>query len=171
MNKETLIKELQIAKKASEQLQANIKNMEEELNKQKGRWKPRNGEEFFYADNVLTIFPTIKETGNCVHDILIKSFNCYKTKEEAEQALELQTIENELCALIEEINDGWIPDWKDGFSYKYFISFDYNTNTMCCPINGYLKNIKTKFFCKREFLQDAVDRIGDQRLTKYLKNC
>ena len=139
--------------------------------KTKGR--AEEGGKYFFMDNrgcVCSYIDTNDEIDNCLY----ATGNYYLTKEDAEKALELQIIENELVALIKKINaeeycPADFPDWNDNNQEKYFICFDYQRNIISSGSRYSTKLTKTKFYCYRDFLDDAINTIGKERLEKYLK--
>ena len=170
VNKEQLKENVKRMEAQQIQLGVEIAEMKKELSKPSGRREHVKESSNFYIIDEKGSITALSQCNDRYSNFCYASHNYYKTKVEAEEALELQTIENELCALIEEINDGWVADYSDLNDDKYVLSYNGNSRSIyeynfdCC------KYFKTKFICKRMFKQDAINKIGEKRLTKYLKN-
>jgi len=50
---------------------------------------------------------------------------CSETKEEAEFVHRQQAAYLELIDTIQELNEGWCPDWEDGGQLKHYFAYDY----------------------------------------------
>lgn len=91
--------------------------------------------------------------------------NCFKTKEEAEFALEKTKVEAKLCRFAEKNNEYEI-DWKDEDQEKWYLFYSYNDkrvwfDSVC---RHKMSNI---YFSSKEIAKQAVDNIGEERLKKY----
>ena len=126
-------------------------------------WKPEENETYYY----------IKAAGviNCQEYYNTSSFstsnyeigNCFKTKEEAEFAVEKQKVTTELKRFAQEHNDK--IDWNND-DWKYYLAYGYLDKklTVCSTIKIKVADI---YFTSKELLQEAIKAIGADRLKKY----
>ena len=111
MNKEEILKEIS---KTKEHL-ANMEKMLEECNE---RWKPNNGEEYFYIDNTGCIQNALFISSGWYHEGLYQTYNCFKTEEEAHLEAEKILIRRQLEDIARKLNKGNKIDWNNSECIK-----------------------------------------------------
>lgn len=92
--------------------------------------------------------------------------NCFKTKEEAEFRLEQIKVYNGLRTFADEYND--IIDWKNCEQNKYVITYDHYNNIFVFGIYNQFIVLGTIYFTSKELAEQAVEKIGVERIKKYL---
>lgn len=132
------------------------------------RYRAKMNEIFFYLDSANQIY-RITENSCLYANYYFNSGNYFHTEEEAKAKQELNQIEMELIKLIEEINDGWTPDWGNLRQKKYYIFYDSDTEKIKTSYSCGYKYQPSKFYCKRYFKIKEINRIGEERLMKYLR--
>lgn len=141
----------------------------ERLEKKRDVWKPEKDEEYYvidpdgdvYSDNWANM-----DTDELVYEI----GNCFKTREEAEKAVEKAKIYTQLKRLAEEENTEPI-DWTNEKQTKYYIAYE------CHPDEHELRECYTLtlkiagiIYCTNgNFLKIAKERIGEKNLLKLFK--
>lgn len=95
--------------------------------------------------------------------------NYFETEEQAENYKEKLLIEQELKDIAMELNNGEEIDWSSGSQYKYYLVFNYNLNIIQCGSNLLCKCQEIIYCLNSNFKTVAIERIGKERLTKYLK--
>lgn len=93
--------------------------------KKYGRQRAKYGKDYYFIDDyggVNSICEGFEKTDNFRFSL----GNYYLTKEEAEKALRIQINIVKINDRIDELNEGWIPDWSDSNQSKHSIIF-YNT--------------------------------------------
>ena len=95
--------------------------------------------------------------------------NYFETKEQVENYKEKLLIEQELRDIAMELNKGEEIDWNNQDQKKYCLEYDFLSNSI-----GYIKYIMLKIqgtiYClDNDFKDIAIERIGEERLKKYLK--
>lgn len=133
-------------------------------NKSNKVWKPCKNEEYWYISTIGKICNCI----NCNTDEdnrVYKLGNCFKSKEEAEFALEKQKVTTELKRFALENNDELY--WNDTDRKKYFIVYDYGSKFIDFVFSYFKKMMNNIYFSSREIAQEAVKTIGEERLKKY----
>ena len=162
MNKQKIIDEIN---KTKEHL-ANMKKMLEECEYE--RWKPENGEEYFYVDNVGIVQNALFDNTMGYHLALCRTLNCFKTREEAKQEIEKILVRRQLEDIARRLNKGRELDWNDENQYKWYITyntiFGFTTYSVC------ENTTQGVVYClDKNFLNTAIKEIGEGRLIKYLR--
>ena len=83
-------------------------------------WKPEIGERFYYINlfGIVTFGRWVDEYIN-----MFDMGNCYRTREEAQRALDVIKATVRVNRRIEELNDGWVPDWKNAYQNKFILVY------------------------------------------------
>lgn len=145
-------------KNLSEEERETLMKLIQKSNGSKGKvWKPEDNEKYFYVSRrgVINICRWINDTtDNGCYEI----GNCFKTKEEAEFALEKRRVEVELQRFAEENNE-----CETGV--RYFISYNLDSEITVDQVYGV--RLKGIYFSSKEVAENAIWAIGKGRLKKY----
>jgi|GEM_PF-1153531 len=96
--------------------------------------------------------------------------NYFGTEEQAENYKEKLLIEQELKDIARELNKGEKIDWNNGSQEKYYLLYSFYAEVpVCDSSSNYSKIQGTIYSLDKNFLDVARKRIGEGRLTKYLK--
>lgn len=129
-------------------------------------WKPEIGESYYTLSNEGLILKV--RCNGCYSDenrFLIG--NCFKTREEAEFALEKQKVITELKRYALEHNKKEI-DWYVNGTCKYYIQYDYVNNKLNTSHTRYFKNNNSSmYFTSEKIANAAIKEIGEERIKKY----
>ena len=137
----------------------------EKANKPKNKvWKPEKDETYYYLYSYGKIEEDTWDNAN-EDRIRYAIGNCFKTKEEAEFALERQKVIMELKRFALKHNEGEI-DWNDSNQIKYFLSYQHDKNIIFIDFY-YSVQIYNIYFTSEEIAQAAIKEIGEERLKKY----
>lgn len=131
-------------------------------------WKPEENETYYY----------IKAAGviNCQEYYNTSSFstsnyeigNCFKTKEEAEFAVEKLKVTTKLKRFAQEHNEK--IDWHDsdcnGINWKYYLAYEYPIKSIIICATERVQGADV-YFTSKELAQEAIKAIGADRLKKY----
>lgn len=127
-------------------------------------WKPKCGELFFYISGRGDIFSSI-----WINSYICSEYysigNCFKTKEEAEFALEKVRVETELRRFAEENNECEI-DWTDEDQEKWCMHYSYGDGDVYFT-DAYCHKRNDIYFSSKRIGSQAVNSIGEERLKKY----
>lgn len=133
--------------------------------KESKKWKPKEGEKYFYLDSSGTIdYDTYIKVDVDIYRVFTN--NCFKTKEEAEYRLEQIKVYNELKNFADENNEE--IDWENTNKLKYFIRLDRCTNLLVCDSYFSTQYIGQIYFSSKELAQRALVKVGAERIKKYL---
>lgn len=163
MNKEELINEIN---KTKEHL-ANMEKMLEECEYE--RWKPKEGEYYYYVEASGEIDGTIN---NCLAGDFdyktIKAYNCFQTKEQAEQEAEKILIRRQLEDIARRLNKG-VTAGYDHSQKKYFIFWNSELDELRQKDLYWTRTQGVVYCLDENFLNVAIQKIGEERLKKYLR--
>ena len=138
----------------------------EKANKLKGKvWKPEIGERYYHircdAWNMINSY-------NWNDDSYDKRYyeigNCFKTKEEAEFALEKQKVFTELKRFALENNEREL-DWNNEY-HKYYLFYNYKTGKVDVAYDISWKT-SLVYFLSEVIAKQTIEKIGEDRLKKY----
>lgn len=158
MNKEEILKEIEKTKQ-------HLTNMEKMLKECDEMWKPEKGEMFYYLNSYNI---AISETWDASYSDAehYNIYNCFKTREKAEQEAENILIRRQLEDIARRLNKGKEIDWYDSEQSKYCIEL-YCNNIIT---NFYLahKTQGTVYCLDKNFKDVVIKEIGKERLKAYL---
>ena len=95
--------------------------------------------------------------------------NYFETEEQAENYKEKLLIEQELRDIARELNKGEEIDWEKSYQKKHYLGFNYNINEINCFTNTNFKSQGIIYCLNKDFKDVAIEKIGEERLKKYLK--
>ena len=163
MDKEEIIKEIE---KTKEHL-ANMEKMLEDCECE--RWNPKPSEEYYCVDDGNDVRRVNFNIMNAYDRDRIKTYNCFRTKEEAEQEAEKILVRRQLEDIARRLNKGNKIDWNNYKQFKYYIWMNSRDNEISWA--GEVSHISQGVvYCSdRNFYIAAVKEIGEERLIKYLR--
>jgi len=174
MNNLEKLKNLEEIQKAVDELKEKIINLKiqvtqkkEEDNKYK-RERKKKDEQYYCLDNSGEIWYISDLNAN--EDIFGYSIgNYFETEKQAENYRERLLIEQELKDIAMELNKGEKIDWNNKEQEKYYLLYNFDTNNIM--FDYYISHkIQGAIYClDTNFMFAAAERIGEERLTKYLK--
>ena len=160
MNKQEILEEIN---KTEEHL-ANMKKMLEECEYE--RWKPERDEVYWY----ISIDGSVEQHINVNHWVdkcHFKTLNYFQTREQAEAEAEKILVRHQLEDIARRLNKGEKVKWN-GDMRNYSINFDHTTGKLTQDYNLFCQ--RADVYCLDEnFLQVAIQEIGEERLKKYLR--
>ena len=95
--------------------------------------------------------------------------NYFETEEQAKNYKEKLLIEQELRDIARELNLGEEIDWDNTNQDKYYIEYSFYGDGILYSFHSYTKIQGTIYCLDINFKHVAIERIGKERLTKYLK--
>lgn len=133
--------------------------------KQKNKvWKPEENETYYYSYSYGNIDEDTWDSANEDRNRYVLG-NCFKTKEEAEFALERQKVIMELKRFALEHNEEDI-DRHDSNQIKYFLSYRHDKNIIFIDYYYFIQ-ICDIYFTSEEIAKAAIKEIGEERIKKY----
>lgn len=150
----------------SEEEREQLMKLIQKSNKTKRKiWEPEYDEWYFSISGCGEV-----ESFNWLNDSTDDSSygigNCFKTREDAEFALEKLKVEAELRRFAEENNECGI-DWKNKNQEKWYIFYNYNDNKSIWFGSVCNHKMNIIYFSSKEIAKQAVEYIGEERLKKY----
>ena len=163
MSKQKIIYEIN---KTKEHL-ANLEKILEEYEYK--RWEPKNGEEYFYVDNVGIVQNALFDNTMGYHLALCRTLNCFKTKEQAEAEAEKILVRRQLEDIARRLNKGEKPDWIKCYQKKYYLGYDQVNSKITLECRTTIIAQGTVYCLDINFYDVAIKEIGEGRLIKYLR--
>lgn len=161
------MKNLEELEKKYEELGKEIEKLKKE--KSCKRWRAEKKiEQYFYIDN-SGIIGLVYEDSDDVDDYNYKTRNYFKTEKEAQRYLNNINTYYELMDLAEELNNGEKLNWNNINQLKYAISFDSQIGILKQVNYHNYKDIGQIYCLDENFLEIALERIGEERLENLFK--
>ena len=157
--------------KGIEKARAHLANMEKMLEQcEYERWKPEKHETYYFVSSEGKVEETWRSSINFIPDKnRYNAFNCFQTKEQAEQEAEKILVRRMLEDIAIRLNKGKKIDWGRFSQSKYFIYLN-NEDDELSYNNSRLYKFQAVVYCLDTcFLNVAIQEIGEERLKKYLR--
>ena len=113
------------------------------------RWKPSDCEEYWFLSTTLLPVVTVNKKG--LDRDRCNTYNCFKTKEEAEAEAEKILVKCQLEDIARRLNKNWKINWNDKDQYKYFIYIIPEEDFLVCDYIGTIKNQGTIYCLDKNF--------------------
>ena len=161
-----------------QELGQNISSIKEELSKLEeklktfksrvGRQMPEKGDIYYFIGNDGSIFED-KWANNSYDQQRFNSYNYFKTEEEAQKEIDRRLIKAKLNDIANRLNGGQIINWDSAIQRKYHLTLS-NEGSLNLSFS-LIDKIEGATYClSQDFLEVAVDEIGEQVLLDYMKN-
>ena len=160
MNKQEIIDEINKTK----QYLANLENILKECESE--RWKPNSCDPYYYIDAFGNVLSQIK-SGHYSDNAFWENYNCFQTREQAEQEAEKILVRRMLEDIARRLNKGVKIDWNNYEQDKYRIEL-YKNNIITNFYNIH-KTQGVVYCLDKSFSNTAIKEIGEGRLIKYLR--
>lgn len=146
-----------------------LANMEKMLKECKyERWNPKPSQEYYCVDDSNIVRRVNFNTMNAYDRDRIKAYNCFETREQAEQEAEKILVRRMLEDIARRLNKGKEMDWNSESPRKYHLCIDkadYIYTVVC-----YSTKYQGTIYCLDANFRDiAIKEIGKERLIKYLR--
>lgn len=133
------------------------------------RWKPKKNETYYYVSSKGRVKQNMWTDEFTTEDEQYNFYNCFQTREQAEAEAEKILIRRQLENIARRLNKGKKPDWDDEDTKKYFIRFNYYQNRIELDRSFRQKLQGTVYCLNKNFLNVAIQEVGEERLKKYLR--
>ena len=143
-----------------------FKKLLEKANKENRVWKPEDREKYYYIDG----YSCATEDSWEGLEVDIDRFdigNAFKTREEAEIALERARVKAELQKYALEHNDPEKEAWNNDNGH-YMIAFNHRVNDLFITRGYYIEEESATCFTSAPIARDAIEAVGGERILKYI---
>ena len=164
MNKDELQKLINDLKNQLQETQEKLKKLDKYE-----RFKPKEGETYFYVDNDTCVCNTAFDNSFISDCNKYKAYNCFETKEEAEREANKILIRRKLEDLARRLNGDKKIDWDNLGQPKYLIQYNAIKKCLTYMINYGYKNEGSVYCLDTNFIDEAIKEIGKQELIDYIK--
>lgn len=134
-------------------------DMEKMIKPKKEKWKPKDGDDFWYID--LSGFITHAYFMGISHQYIIDYSRFFKTPEEADRCLEIM----EACKVA-----SFEPDWEDSGQGKYYFTYVYKTHEVNICVSMHTNFGGQFYFKSKDVAQELIDKFGEKDIAKYVLN-
>lgn len=131
------------------------------------RWKPNDGERCWTILGDFTADTNYFTPDYNPDKRRYKYGNLFKTKEEAEFALEKIKIYIELKNFADE-NNGRPIEWQQPNIKNYYIYWSHNRNALYVSDHWTCQDLGQIYFSSEELAKQAIQKVGEDRIKKYL---
>ena len=163
-----------------QELEQNISSIKEELSKleeklktlkpRAGRQMPENGDIYYFIGGARTDVFENKWTNDPYDQQRFNSYNYFKTEEEAQKEIDRRLIKAKLNEIANRLNDGQVIQWNSAIQRKYYLNLDSEESSLHLNFSIIDKIEGVTYCLSEDFLEVAVDEIGEQELFDYMKN-
>lgn len=161
MNEDKILDEIRKTKEYLADLETMLGECEYE------RWRPKDGEAWYYVNTYLEVIADYFLFSAETDRLSYKNRNCFQTYEQAKAEAEKISIRRELEYIARRLNRGGKIDWEDCKQSKYYIEL-YGNNII--TNFSYAHKAQGTVYCLDEnFIDVAIQEIGEERLKKYLR--
>lgn len=125
-------------------------------------WKPEKNEKYYYVDSVgsVVLGQITSVDDDSIDSNLWNAGNMFPTKEAAEAYVKYRKAVVAVTRKIQELNEGWEPDWRDKQETKYEIYFDHNADTWFIDYRAFCQVPRPFPHCRtREIAQQVIDEM------------
>lgn len=161
-----------------EELKQELKKLENKINKLESREKEevtnKYKRERYRGDRYLSLdyfgdFTSYIDLNDKIDNFNYNIGNYFKTKKQVGNYKEKLLIEQKLKDIAMELNKGEKIDWDNDSQYKYYLYYNFSNNEISYRAYMLIK-LQGIIYCLDENFKDVViERIGEERLTRYLK--
>ena len=124
------------------------------------RWKPEYGEMYRYVSRKGSIYPCCWENDE-IDIFCYNQRNCFKTEKEAQDHLDKLNTIAQIRDRIEELNEGWVPDWIDLDQNKNYLHKNQKTETFKVDSSVWNQNLESwKYFRSVEIGEQLIKEFG-----------
>ncbi len=162
MNKQQILEEINKTKE-------HLANMEEALKEcEYKRWKLELNEEYWVVNNFGTAYNKIW-TGCNTDQKRYNFYNCFKTREQAEQEAEKILVRRMLEDIAIKLNRGKKIDYKDNTQCKFCLTYNIVKDRLEVDSSYNCIRVGAVHCLAINFCKEAIQEIGQERLIKYLR--
>lgn len=135
-------------------------DIEKMIKSKKGKWKPKDREEFWYINSDGYVC-----RGYYVDDNYYKYttdfLRIFKTSEEADRYLEIM----EACKAA-----SFEPDWEDSSQGKYYFTYVHKAHEVNICVSMHTNFGGQFYFKSKDVAQELIDKFGEKDIVKYVLN-
>ena len=129
---------------------------------------PEKGDIYYFIGNDGSIFED-KWANDSYDQPRFNSYNYFKTEEEAQKEIDRRLIKAKLNEIANRLNGGQVINWNSAIQRKYYLNLDSEVS-LGRSFSLINKMEGTTYCLSEDFLEVAVDEIGEQVLFDYMKN-
>ena len=158
---------LEDLKKQISELQSKVAKLENESKEEKKgkRLREEINDTYIYINDVGYV-DVSHENNDSFDKYRFKTRNYFKTEEEAKEYKEVMNTYYDLMDLAEELNNGEKIDWHNEYQCKFPIYYSFKCDTLDEGRAYVCKELGQIYCLDEDFLEKAIEKIGEDRLKK-----
>lgn len=161
MNKEKLKNKIEKTKEEIKSMEQTLHELQNELEKKEGRWKPNCEDEYYCVLSDGNVCPVMYR-GLEVGIDRLSIGNYFKTKEEAEFMVENLKV-------IEELKEfAFEPNWENSNQKKWYLSYYHDSGKIGIYYAFGAERMNEIYFVTHGECKKAIETVGEDRIKKYL---
>src|SRR6056297_2906767 len=126
----------------------------------KKRWKPEYRESYWCINSMGEVVKS-NWRGSTADNFRYQNRNVFPSEKEAQAALDRLKKHNEILDRIEELNEGWEPDWSDFEQSKHKIVWDREDNQFFVLARVINKSLPDRYYLEfRSIGEKLIDEFG-----------
>lgn len=147
----------------AEAMQRELDALKVEINKPegKGRFIPEIGESYYISAYGAAY--EIMNNDDRADKLFIPQGNCYRTEEEAQHALDRRITITAVNDMIDEENDGWVPDWSDFSEGKCILAYSRGKIKVDC-YSQYKHPVELNYIESRESAKKIINKLTREQI-------
>ena len=154
------------------EIEKQLEELKEQLTEENNKYKRKRldyGDYYWFLNNLGEAVMAFDDYNEYEDNFKYLIGNYFKTEEQAENYKQKLLIEQELKDIAMELNKGEEIDWDNTNQDKYYIEYSFYGDGILYSFHSYTKIQGTIYCLDINFKHVAIERIGKERLIKYLK--
>ena len=127
----------------------------------KKRYKPEYRESYWCINSMGEVVKS-NWRGSTADNFRYQNRNVFPSEGDAQAALDRLNKRNEILNRIEELNEGWEPDWGDFDQNRYRIGWNRRNNQFIVMLDYIFKRLPDRYYFKYESIgEKLIKEFGD----------
>lgn len=147
------------------ELEKQLAALKIEIEKENKRWRSKDGDTYWLVGSngeTTCSYEYHRDTDNFRYD----THNYFKSEEEAQKYANVLETEKQLKKFAEEHSD--VIDWNNINQEKWCLYYNYKYYRVDIGNPCWSKDARTIFFSSKEIAEQAINEIGEEKITEYL---
>lgn len=147
------------------ELEKQLAALKIEIEKENKRWRSKDGDIYWVVDsngNPSWSYEYDRDRDSFRYD----THNYFQTEDEAQKYANVLETERQLKKFAEEHSD--VIDWNNINQEKWCLYYNYKYYRVDIGNPCWSKDARTIFFSSKEIAEQAINEIGEEKITEYL---
>lgn len=147
------------------ELEKQLAALKTEIEKENKRWRSKDGDIYWFVGSnggSNWSYEINRDSDSFRHD----THNYFQTEEEAQKYAKVLETERQLKKFADEHND--VIDWSNINQEKWYLYYNYSYYKIGISNHHWTKKSRVIYFSSEEIVEQAIDTIGEEKITEYL---